>query len=286
MSLPLSVKVPTVLEHFAALVADDAGLNLLEAAASIALDEHPMVDVQAVLGEVDVLAERLRSRLPEDAAPVQRLRLLNQFFSAELGFAGNINNFYDSGNSYLHQVLASRRGIPISLAVIYLELAGQVGLNACGVGFPGHFLIKVKLRQGDVFLDPLTCNSLSRSALDEALLPYLAKQASGAAGLEHYLGDASPRQVLARMLRNLKEIHRSQSDLLRLLSVQQRLVILLPGDMQELRDRAEVLESLGCWAAAAEDLQTYLRHNPAASDQELIKRRLRGLQARGGPGLH
>lgn len=286
MSLPLSVKVPTALEHFAALVADDAGLNLLEAAASIALDEHPMVDVQAVLGEVDVLAERLRSRLPEDAAPVQRLRLLNQFFSAELGFAGNINNFYDSGNSYLHQVLASRRGIPISLAVIYLELAGQVGLNACGVGFPGHFLIKVKLRQGDVFLDPLTCNSLSRSALDEALLPYLAKQGSGAAGLEHYLGDASPRQVLARMLRNLKEIHRSQSDLLRLLSVQQRLVILLPGDMQELRDRAEVLESLGCWGAAAEDLQTYLRHNPAASDQELIKRRLRGLQARGGPGLH
>jgi regulator of sirC expression with transglutaminase-like and TPR domain len=286
MSLPLSVKVPTALEHFAALVADDSGLNLLEAAASIALDEHPTVDVQAVLGEVDVLAERLRSRLPEDAAPMQRLRLLNQFFSAELGFAGNINNFYDSGNSYLHQVLASRRGIPISLAVIYLELAGQVGLSACGVGFPGHFLIKVKLRQGDVFLDPLTCHSLSRSALEEALLPYLAKQGAGAAGLEHYLVDASPRQVLARMLRNLKEIHRSQSDLLRLLSVQQRLVILLPGDMQELRDRAEVLESLGCWAAAAEDLQTYLRRNPAASDLELIKRRLRGLQARGGPGLH
>ncbi|MBA4341456.1 MAG: transglutaminase [Methylibium sp.] len=288
MSSPLSVNVPTALEHFATLVAEDAGLNLLEAAASIALDEHPSLDVQAVLSEVDALAGRLRQRLPEDAAPMHRLRLLNRFFSAELGFAGNVNNFYATGNSYLHQVLASRRGIPISLAVIYLELAEQIGLNASGVGFPGHFLIKVKLPQGEVILDPLTCDSLSRVALEEALAPYRSPTAAGRgeAGLDHYLASVSPRQILARMLRNLKEIHRSQADLLHLLSVQQRLVLLLPDEVQELRDRAEVLELLGCWAAAADDLQQYLQRSPDATDRELVQRRLRELKSRGAPGLH
>lgn len=288
MSAPLQVTVPTALEHFATLVAEDAGLNLLEAAASIALDEFPALDVQSVLQEVDTLAHRLRQRLPADAAPLQRLRQLNRFFSAELGFAGNVNNFYECGNSYMHQVLASRRGIPISLAVIYLELAAQIGLHASGVGFPGHFLIKVRLPQGEVLLDPLTCESLSRAALEEALLPYRSMPDSGQNGpaLEHYLLDATPRQILARMLRNLKEIHRSQTDLLRLLAVQQRLVILLPTEARELRDRAEVLELLGCWAAAAEDLQHYLRLSPHASDRELVRRRLKELLDRGRPDLH
>jgi len=246
--------------------------------------------VQAVLAEVDALARRLHQRLAADAAPSHRLRLLNRYFHEELGFAGNVNDYYARGNSYVHQVLATRRGIPIALAVIYLELAAQVGLQAHGVAFPGHFLIKLHLPQGEVVLDPFTCQSLSREALEEALLPYREQreQQEGRAALPlaHFLQAATPRQVLARMLRNLKEIHRSAGDWQRLLAVQQRLLLLLPGEAREWRDRGLVLEELGHWQGAASDLERYLRLHPAAPDGADMLERLRQLRQRGGPPLH
>lgn len=284
MSSSLRLHAPSILEYFAALVAEDEGLNLLEAAAAIAQDEHPGLDVQAVLAEVDILAERLRRRLPDDAAPSHRLRVLNHYFHQELGFAGNVNNYYDRGNSYVHQVLATRRGIPIALAVIYMELAGQIGLQARGISFPGHFLIKLHLPQGEVVLDPFTGQSLSREALDEALLPY--RDGAGAPPLERFLQSATPRQVLARMLRNLKEIHRTAEDWPRLLAVQQRLLLLLPDDAHELRERASVLEALQHWSGAAADLERYLALQPAAPDRAELLARLRELRARGEPPLH
>ena len=106
------------------------------------------LDVQAVLGDVDQLLARLKRRMPADAAPLQRLRTLNQFFFQDLGFAGNVNDYCDPDNSYLHVVLRTRRGIPITLAVLWIELAQGIGLHARGVCFPGHFLVKVNLPQG------------------------------------------------------------------------------------------------------------------------------------------
>lgn len=286
MSATLPLHPPTALEYFATLVAEDRGLNLLEAAAAIALDEHPELDVQSVLAEVDAQAARLRQRLPADASPAHRLRLLNHFFSKELGFAGNVNNYYERANSYVHRVLATRRGIPITLAVIYLELAAQIGLEAQGVSFPGHFLIKLHLPQGEVVLDPFTCESLSREALEEALLPYRGEDAAAALSLEHYLRGVPPRQVLARMLRNLKEIHRSEGDWQALLAVQQRLLLLLPQEALEWRDRGLVLEALGHWQGAAADLQRYLSLRPGAADAAEIGARLVALRARDLPPLH
>jgi regulator of sirC expression with transglutaminase-like and TPR domain len=102
---------PSALDYFASLVADDASLALLEAAVSIAQDEYPQLDVQAVLAEIDALALKLKRRVPADAVPVQRLRWLNRFFYQELGFAGNVNDYYDRRNSYLNDVLAQRRGL-------------------------------------------------------------------------------------------------------------------------------------------------------------------------------
>ena len=101
MAGPLQFEAPTALDYFASLVADDASFALLEAAIAVAQDEYPDLDVQGVLAQIDELAERLRRRLPADAAPLQRLRLLNHYFFHELGFAGNVNDYYDRGNSYL-----------------------------------------------------------------------------------------------------------------------------------------------------------------------------------------
>ena len=285
----LSFDIPTPLEYFAALVAEDAGLNLLEAATAIAQDEHPELDIQTVLADVDALARRLGGRLAADASASQKLHVLTRFFYQELGFAGNLNNFYEPANSYVHRVLAMRRGIPISLAVVFMELAAQLGLRAQGVAFPGHFLVKLRLASGEVVLDPFTGQSLSREQLDESLQSFRAGTGlpdDTELPIELFLQAATPRQIIARMLRNLKEIHRAAQDWPLLLAVQQRLVVLLPGDATERRDRGLVLEALGHWPAAAIDLAHYLQHQLDAPDAPVLRERLEALRERGQSPLH
>ena len=135
--MQLNFDVPSPLQYFSSLVQSDAHFPLLEAAVCLAQDEYPDLDVEQVLGDVDQLLARLKRRLPSDAGDLQRLRGLNQFFFRDLGFGGNINDYYDPDNSYLNTVLRTRRGIPITLAVLWLELAAGLGLNARGVAFRG-----------------------------------------------------------------------------------------------------------------------------------------------------
>jgi hypothetical protein len=143
------------------------------------------------------------------------LQTLNRYFFGDLGFGGNLNHYHDPENSYLHAVLQTRRGIPVSLAVLWLELAGGIGLSVHGVGFPGHFLVRADLPDGSILLDPFTGESLNRDDLWERLDSIRpggdARQATGAL-LDGYLRPVAPRSVIARMLFNLKEIHRSLED--------------------------------------------------------------------------
>lgn len=278
----------TPLDYFTTLVAEDGSLNLLEAAVSLAQDEHPQLDVQAVLTDVDGLARRLRERLAPETPPPERLRQLTRFFHGELGFAGNLNNYYAVDNSFVHRVLETRRGIPITLAVLLLELGEQAGLRMAGVAFPGHFLVKCRIGLSDVVLDPFTGEALSPIRLDERLAVY--RQGSGLPDdlelpLEFFLRAATKRQILSRMLRNLKEVHRAARDWPRLLTVQQRLVVLLPDDAAERRDRGLVLDALGSHAAAAEDLAFYLAARGDAADAPALRERLAVLLERRSPPL-
>ncbi|OUM03573.1 SirB1 family protein [Variovorax sp. JS1663] len=279
--MTFSFQAPTALEYFESLVRSDDHFPLLEAAASLAQDEYPELDVQQVLGDVDQLLARLKRRLPADAAPLQRLRALNQFFFHDLSFGGNVNDYYDPDNSYLNAVLRTRRGIPISLAVLWMELAQGLGLQARGVGFPGHFMLKVTLPKGQVVIDPFTGKSLSREELSERLEPY--KRSSGLVGdfdvpLGLYLQPASPREIIGRMLRNLKEIHRSQEDWQRAIAVQDRLVALLPEAWGEHRDRGLAHAEQGNTARAVRDLETYLAHAEDALDIDAITERVATLR--------
>jgi regulator of sirC expression with transglutaminase-like and TPR domain len=235
--MDFKLEVPTALEYFASLVQSDEQFPLLEAAASLAQDEYPELDIEEVLDHVDQLSSRLKQRLPADAGALQKLRLLNKFFFEEQGFSGNLNNYYDPDNSYLSVVLRTRRGIPISLAVLWLELAQSIGLRAQGVGFPGHFLVKVRLpypHEGQVVIDPFTGESLGKEDLSERLVPLHAETGLLSSGqvsdelLKHYLRAATPREVVARMLRNLEEVYTSHQDAERLAMVRQRLAVLLP----------------------------------------------------------
>src|SRR5471032_655711 len=239
---------PSALEYFDTLVADDVQFPLLEAAIAIAQDETPGLDVQAVLSDVDALALRLNSRIAPDAPVLHRLRSLNRYFFEELGFAGNINDYHDPANSYLPDVLARRRGIPITLALLYMEIAGQIGLRAEGVSFPGHFLVKLRLPQGEVVIDPFTGQSLSRSDLEERI--DLVRQASTMRAafdvpLGLFLQAAGPRDIIGRMLRNLQQIHQGRSDAPRLLAVLDRHIVLEPQHWDAYRLRGDVLDGLG-----------------------------------------
>ncbi len=285
----LHFEAPTALQYFATLVADDASLSALEAAISVAQDEYPQLDVQQTLAQIDELAERLRKRLAADAPPLQRLRLLNRYFFRELGFAGNVNDYYDARNSYLPDVLRTRRGIPITLALLYVEVASQVGLEAAGISFPGHFLVKLHMPRGEVVIDPFSGQSLSREELDERLLPY--RRQRGLTGdfeapLGLFLQAAPPRDVIARLLRNLKEIHRTAEDWQRLLPVLERLVVLLPDAWEERRDRGLARAELGHYGAAAADLGCYLDQCPQADDAPALQRRLIELRDSGHPRWH
>ncbi|MCW5669625.1 MAG: tetratricopeptide repeat protein [Hydrogenophaga sp.] len=272
---------PTPLGYFAALVGDDEALPLFEAATSVAQDEYPDLDVQQVLGDVDQMLARVRRRCPADAGPLQRLRTLNQFFFRDMGFGGNVNNYYDPDNSFLNAVLRTRRGIPISLAVLWLELAQGLGLKARGVNFPGHFMVKVNLPNGQVVIDPFTGQSLSREDLSERLEPYkrrngLVDDFDVPVGL--YLQAATPREILARLLRNLKEIHRTQEDWLRLIAVLDRLLILLPDAWVEYRDRGLAWAEMGDVRLAVGDLETYVAHADDTLDRDAIAQRLQELR--------
>ena len=277
MARHLQFEAPTALDYFAALVADDASFPLLEAAVAVAQDDEPDLDVQGVLAHIDGLADRLYRRLPPDAAPLQRLRLLNQYFFQELGFAGNVNNYYDRRNSLLPTVLETRRGIPLTLALLFIELATQLGLRAQGVSFPGHFLVKLQMPRGEIVIDPFDGRSLTHEALDERLLPYRRQRGlvgDDEAPLALFLQAATPREMLARLLRNLKEIHRSVRDWPRLDAVLARLVILLPQVWEERRDHALVLSELGRRERAVDELALYLQHRPDAGDAPALRREL------------
>jgi len=272
----------TPLAYFESLVQSDTDLPLLEAAASLAQDEDEGMDVQQVLADVDRLLARVQQRIPEAADGLTRLALLNQFFYADLGFGGNVNNYYAHENSYLSEVLRTRKGIPISLAVIWLELARGLELSAQGVSFPGHFLVKVTLDEGLVVLDPMSGESLGLDTLAERLAPFRRFDdvlEDGDAPLQLHLQACPPRDLLARMLHNLKEIFRSQEDDERLLAVLDRLVVLLPQAWPERRDRGLLHAQMGRHAQAIDDLAHYLLHAPTAADADYLSDRLAELKA-------
>ena len=270
------------LDYFTSLVAEDDHFPLTEAAIAVAQHAYPDLDVQGVLDQMDQLGTKLKTRITPDTSQMQRLQILKHFFYTELGFGPNPNDFYAPENSYLHQILRSRRGIPISLAILMMELGHQIGLNIRGISFPNHFMMRISLQQGEIIMDPLTGESLSKNQLQEMLDPYL--DAKGYRGelslpLNIFLRVSSPREILSRFMRNLKMIYSEHERWERLLGVQERLVILLPDSMEEIRDRGLIFAQLEYLRPAIADMHHYLSHSPEAEDAADIRDHIATLES-------
>ncbi len=249
----------------------DEDIDLAEAALLIAKTAYHDLDVERYLARINELARGLRARVPEDAQPDDLIVALNRFLFEEEGFAPNLEDYYDPRNSFLNDVLERRVGIPISLSVLYMVVGWRAGLPLQGVSFPGHFLVKCTLEQGMVILDPYCGGiSLSLQELQQRLREARGGEVSRAivAGL---LVSASKKDILARMLRNLKAIYLERQQHARALPIIDWLLALRPGEAVEMRDRGLTYLKLECFRAALEDLEHYLEMTPAAQDLDEIR---------------
>jgi regulator of sirC expression with transglutaminase-like and TPR domain len=238
------------------------------------------------VGEIERFARRLRTRLAPGAPVEDRVIALNEFLFDDLGFRGNADDYYDPRNSYLNEVIDRRRGIPITLSVLYLEIGRRVELPLQGVSFPGHFLVRLPMRGGTLVLDPFAGGlPQSEDELRERLkrvVPRAALQEVPVAELPlaQFLEPASHRQILARLLRNLKGVYREKDRPERLLDVLNRMLIVAPDAPVELRDRGYVYERLECWRPALQDLAGYLEREPEAPDVHDVRAKLIELSRR------
>jgi regulator of sirC expression with transglutaminase-like and TPR domain len=261
----------------------DEQINLAEAALLIAKNAYRDLDIASYLAQIDQLAVRLSSRLPESSSVTERIQALNRFLFQEQGFAPNVDDYYDPRNSYLNDVLERRVGIPITLSILYIEVGRRIGLPLKGVSFPGHFLVKCQVQEGMVVLDPYCSGaSLSLHDLQQRLREVKGGEVSRAiiAGM---LVAANNREILGRVLRNLKAIYLAREDDNQALAIMDWIMALAPADVEALRDRGLLYSKLECFRAALADLERYLQEAPAAEDSEETRKRvleLRKLVAR------
>lgn len=259
----------------AAVTRPDSLINLAEAALLFAQSEYPDLRVDSYLSRLDEMAAVVKKRLVPGASVANVIFELNRFLFEEQGFAGNIDEYYDPRNSFLNEVLERKTGIPISLSMIYIEIGQRIGLPLAGVLFPGHFLVKMNVEGGDIVLDPFAGGrSLSEKDLLGHLSSLMEFHSSDPIDLTHLLTPARKRDVLSRMLRNLKAVYVKSEEYLKALNVIQHMLVVNPNDLQELRDRGFVYDKLECHKAASEDYKRYLSLAPPGPDREYLRERL------------
>lgn len=256
--------------------ASDDGLDLLTGALLIARDAHPGLDLAEQSARLDELARPLAGRGLSDFPPTVQARLLSDYLYVVCGFHGARADYYEPRNSFLNEVLDRKTGIPITLAVVYMEVARRVGVAALGVGFPGHFLVRLEGGPGDpsaarnepTIVDPFHQGRL----LDADALSGLLRRANVRAPLSsEMLAPARTRHIVARMLMNLRGIYTARGDGPRLLLTLDRLIDLLPDLSSELIERGKLYEKLGAPGAALADYERYLSVEPDGADRLLAK---------------
>lgn len=254
---------------FAGKDVDDERIDLVRAALVIARTEYPALDTELYATRVEELAQRVSSLAP-DLHPQRTLTALNHVLFAEGRLRGNREDYYDPRNSFLNDVFDRGLGIPITLSIVYMEVARRAGFPLSGVGMPGHFLLKHYSAEGDETLidcfnrgDILTRQEC-QSRLDEIYSGEMKMQ-------PEFLCPISRRQILVRMLNNLKTVYLSTRNFRKALSIADLILVIYPASAEDVKQRALLRYSMGLNRLAAEDLDEYLRILPKAKDAEEIR---------------
>lgn len=253
-------------------------LDLAAATLLIAQAEYPDLDREFYAGVLDRLAGEGKGRTAQEAGPYGVANALSEYLFDEQGFRGNEDDYYDPRNSYLNDVLERRLGIPITLAVVYIEVGRRLGLPIVGVGLPGHFLVKYLTPDEEIIIDPFHRGII----LSEEECADLVSQTAGRPlpWRPEYLAPVSKKQILARMLNNLKGIYLSKQDDMRALAAVDRLLLIDGQDLHELRDRGRLRCRVGDLRGALADLESYLAAVPQAPDEQAVRRYTEAIRQR------
>lgn len=253
----------------------DAAIDLAEATLLIAKEEYPNLDLAEYLARLDDMGATVRCRAGAGQDPHRLIAELSEYLFQHLGFRGNAADYYDPKNSFLNEVLDRRLGIPITLSAVYLEVGRRAGLRVHGVGMPGHFLVKYVGSSEEIIIDPFGGGGIVSPPECQQMLDRIS---DGKLCFEpRMLSIVGTRQILTRMLVNLKAIYFNNEEYGKALSIVERLVILHPRDACEIRDRGLLLCQLRRYADAVVDLERYLRLAPEADDSQTIREHLRTL---------
>lgn len=259
-------------DKLAAQVALGADMDLLEAALWVAAEEYPALEVEREMRRVDVLGGEAARRVASRVNPLARVDAVREFLFEELRFRGNVESYDDPKNSYFNDVLDRRLGIPLTLSLLYLEVAARAGLVVRGVALPGHFVVRVDEQGRTLFVDPFHGGGI----ITEEDCRDLVFRTTGRAALyrREILEGATGNQMLSRLLLNLKRIYLAQGTYDRALACVQRLLIVQQDDPREIRDRGLLLAHMGRPNAAIADLEHYLARVPEAPDADSVRGRL------------
>jgi regulator of sirC expression with transglutaminase-like and TPR domain len=239
----------------------------------IAACEYPDLDIKGYIRRLDMLSAGVAERMPVGADPLEQVTVINDFLFNQRRFKGNTENYYDPRNSYLNEVLDRRLGIPISLSILYMEVARRLRIPIRGVGLPGHFVVRYDAPKVDLFVDPFNNGRLLTSEdCHELVLRSLGGQHAISFG--HFLQPIGTRAVLVRVLTNLKVIYFHQSDAGRVVRVLNQIIQVNPNATDEYKERGLLHLAAQRYRAALVDLTTYLERCPDAPDADLVHHRI------------
>lgn len=250
----------------------DDELPLLGTALLIARDEYPELDHRECAAQIDNYARVLNKQLDRDLDLPAKLTAINRYLFGELGFRGNNQDYDDPRNSYVNDVVDRKLGIPISLALVQIEVMRRLGLALDGVSFPGHFLVRLPVDDGLLILDPFNNGRpVSAEELRDRASSHMGGHAPDDQQLLHILAPATHRVMLMRMLRNLKGLYQEREDWERVARSADRLLRIAPDTADGLRDRGLAYLAMGHASGARNDLSRYMQIAPEASDRDAVR---------------
>jgi regulator of sirC expression with transglutaminase-like and TPR domain len=254
----------------------DSAIPLAEAALLMACEEYPQLEISPYVDKLDQMAQVAQELLRSDNSPVQTIETINGVLFETFGFRGNTEDYYDPRNSFFNDVLDRRIGIPITLSTVYLEVARRLNFPVVGVGMPGHFIVKYADRKEEFFLDPFNRGEILTH--EECRERIQEKYGDSVEFNERFLARVTNRQILWRMLNNLKDIYLKAHAFDKGLSIVDMMLMVEPEDVAQFRDRGLLRLQLRQFEGAAKDLEHYIRNSPNAQDREEVENHLKELK--------